>query len=241
MSKMITKSAEISGIELNNDEMSLINKYALEPLTPDEVFAFKIAMCGNEIDRDFEAFPTETLNALSKLFIGKTVLKDHQIKTDNQKARIYATEVVENGGISRTGEKYAQLIAHCYMLKSESNADLISDIRAGIKKEVSVSCAIGSAVCSICGTDNRKTYCKHINGKEYDGKICYFKLLLPQDAYEVSFVAVPAQPDAGVTKSYMDEPYKEEKNITDDNEAIDCGIGIIKAFVFAENQNRKTR
>lgn len=237
MKNMITKSAKISGIELDDGEMSLINKYTLEPLSSDEVFAFKIAICGNEIDRDFEVFPTETLNALAKLFVGKTVLKDHQIKTDNQKARIYATEVVEDGGISSTGEKYAQLIAHCYMLKNESNADLISDIRAGIKKEVSVSCVIGSAVCSICGTDNRKAYCKHVNGREYDGKTCYFKLLLPKDAYEVSFVAVPAQPDAGVTKSYMDEPYKEEKNTNDENEAIDCDIGIIEAFVFAENQN----
>lgn len=237
MKNMITKSAKISGIELDDGEMSLINKYTLEPLSSDEVFAFKIAICGNEIDRDFEVFPTETLKALAKLFVGKTVLKDHQIKTDNQKARIYATEVVEDGGISSTGEKYAQLIAHCYMLKNESNADLIADIRAGIKKEVSVSCVIGSAVCSICGTDNREVYCKHVNGREYDGKICYFKLLLPKDAYEVSFVAVPAQPDAGVTKSYMDEPYKEEKNTTDENEAIDCDIGIIEAFVFAENQN----
>lgn len=237
MKNMITKSAKISGIELDDGEMSLINKYTLEPLSSDEVFAFKIAICGNEIDRDFEVFPTETLKALAKLFVGKTVLKDHQIKTDNQKARIYATEVVEDGGISSTGEKYAQLIAHCYMLKNESNADLIADIRAGIKKEVSVSCVIGSAVCSICGTDNREVYCKHVNGREYDGKTCYFKLLLPKDAYEVSFVAVPAQPDAGVTKSYMDEPYKEEKNTTDENEAIDCDIGIIEAFVFAENQN----
>ena len=237
MKNMITKSAKISGIELDDGEMSLINKYTLEPLSSDEVFAFKIAICGNEIDRDFEVFPTETLNVLAKLFVGKTVLKDHQIKTDNQKARIYATEVVEDGGISSTGEKYAQLIAHCYMLKNESNADLISDIRAGIKKEVSVSCVIGSAVCSICGTDNRKAYCKHVNGREYDGKTCYFKLLLPKDAYEVSFVAVPAQPDAGVTKPYMDEPYKEEKNTTDENEVIDCDIGIIEAFVFAENQN----
>lgn len=237
MKNLITKSAKISGIELNTDEMTLINKYALEPLLPDEVFAFKIAICGNEIDRDFEVFPTETLNALSKLFVGKTVLKDHQFKTDNQKARIYATEVVENVTLASTGEKYAQLIARCYMLKNESNTDLISDIRAGIKREVSVSCVMGSAVCSICGTDNRKAYCKHINGREYDGKICYFKLLSPRDAYEVSFVAVPAQPDAGVTKSYMDEPYEENKNNIPDNEAIDCGIGIINSFVFAENQN----
>lgn len=240
MDNLITKAAKISGLELNEAEMSLINKYALEPLTREEVFAFKIAICGNEIDRDKEVFPTEALNALAKLFVGKTVLKDHQFKTDNQKARIYATEVVENGKLSKTGEKYAQLIAHCYMLKSESNAELISDIRAGIKKEVSVSCLMGSAVCSICGIDNRKAYCKHLGGREYDGEMCYFKLLSPIDAYEVSFVAVPAQPDAGVTKSYMGEPYKGEEESTDNNEVVDYDIGIIKSFVFTENQKNES-
>lgn len=240
MDKLITKAAKISGLELNETEMSLINKYALEPLTREEVFAFKIAICGNEIDRDSEVFPIEALYELAKLFVGKTVLKDHQFKTDNQKARIYATEVVENGAQSSTGEKYAQLVAHCYMLKSESNADLISDIRAGIKKEVSVSCQMGSVICSICGVDNRKAYCKHLGGREYDGKMCYFKLLSPTDAYEVSFVAVPAQPDAGVTKSYMGEPYKGEENNTDNNEAVDYDIEVIKSFVFTENQKNES-
>ena len=47
MDKLITKAAKISGLELNETEMSLINKYALEPLTREEVFAFKIAICGN--------------------------------------------------------------------------------------------------------------------------------------------------------------------------------------------------
>ena len=35
---------------------------------------------------------------------------------------------------------------------------------------------------------------------DYDGKTCHFVLSDPQDAYEWSFVAVPAQRDAGVIK-----------------------------------------
>ena len=34
-----------------------------------QVFAFKIAMCDNEVDRDFEVFPTETLEKLAELFV----------------------------------------------------------------------------------------------------------------------------------------------------------------------------
>lgn len=51
-----------------------------------------------------------------------------------------------------------------------------------------------------------KNYCSHYWGKEYDTvngkKTCYFTLDGAKEAYEVSFVAVPAQPRAGTTKNY---------------------------------------
>ena len=39
----------------------------------------------------------------------------------------------------------------------------------------------------------------------YGGKLCYFTLKAPTDAYEWSFVAVPAQRKAGVMKSFIYE------------------------------------
>ena len=42
-------------------------------------------------------------------------------------------------------------MAEAYVLRTERNADLIADIEGGIKKEVSVGCAMGQARCSICG------------------------------------------------------------------------------------------
>ena len=53
-----------------------------------------------------------------------------------------------------------------------------------------------------CGKDGRTEPCAHIKGREYGGKLCHRILCDPTDAYEWSFVAVPAQPAAGVTKSY---------------------------------------
>ena len=41
-------------------------------------------------------------------------------------------------------------------------------------------------------------------GETYDGKLCCGVLSNPVDAYEFSFVAVPAQPGAGVTKGAED-------------------------------------
>ena len=51
-------------------------------------------------------------------------------------------------------------------------------------------------MCSICGQSG----CGHQRGRRYDGKLCYFTLQAPTDAYEWSFVAVPAQRKAGIIK-----------------------------------------
>ena len=236
--EIIAKSAKVSGLTVDETELALINKHTIEPLTADQVFAFKIAMCDNEVDRDFEVFPTETLEKLAELFVGKTMIKDHRSTADNQCARIYHTEVTNGEGQTKNGEQYARLIARCYMVRTDSNADLIKEIQAGIKKEVSVSCAIGSCICSICGTDNRQAWCKHLNGREYDGAICYFKLLSPKDAYEVSFVAVPAQPAAGVTKSYLQSTANKDTENTE-KDLIDSELGFIGSFIFTENERMK--
>ena len=200
---VLNKSAQVSNLEISDSDMNKINKYTLEKLTKDEVFVFKVAMCDNEIDRDFEVFTIKALNDMAKLFVGKTVIKDHTARADNQVARIYATEVVaDTTKTTQRGEVYTQLVAHCYMLKTESNKDIIAEIKGGIKKEVSVGFRSEKAVCSICGTDNRKTWCDHYNGKKYEGKLCYFTMEDVTDTYELSFVAVPAQPKAGTVKNY---------------------------------------
>lgn len=211
MENRIIKEAKASGLKLDDKQLELINKLSIKPLTADEVYVFKVAMCDNEIDRDFEVFPTASLKTLAKLFKGKTVITNHAPAAQNQIARIYDTEVIETDKTASTGEKYAQLIAYCYMLRTDSNKDLIAEIDAGIKKEVSVGCSISSVICSICGKDRRKEYCEHWWGKEYDGKVAYFRLEKPTDAYELSFVAIPAQQNAGVIKSYgVDKPQEKQ-------------------------------
>lgn len=212
-SAMHFKSAQISGMEISPNDMAQINRYALSPLSPEDVFAFKVSMAGNEIDRDFEVFPRHTLSKLASLFVGKTVVKDHDHRSDNQIARIYATDLVESQPtqMTKAGEVFTELIAKCYMVKTSTNADLIAEIRAGIRKEVSLGCHIGKAICSICETDNVKTYCVHFPGKQYEGETCYFSLEQPRDAYELSFVAIPAQQHAGTVKSYGEKPCRQEE------------------------------
>lgn len=54
----------------------------------------------------------------------------------------------------------------------------------------------------------RKRECDHSRGKRYSGRLCFAELSEPTDAYEWSFVAVPAQRGAGVTKSFDNEKYQ---------------------------------
>lgn len=213
---MIEKAAHLEPQEVTEAELKVINKYALEPLTADQVFTFKAVLCDNELDRTFERFNLKALQDLKKLFLGKTVIKDHRRTADNQVARIYSTELVQSEKATQSGELYTQLVAHCYMVKTAGNADLIAEIKGGIKKEGSVGCAVTSSICSICGTDNAKTYCPHWPGRSYGkeggNQVCTFTLSGARDAYEFSLVAVPAQRAAGVSKSYTGETVYEGKS-----------------------------
>lgn len=207
------------------------------------MFTFKLVMGDNEVDdRNFEPFNLNALKDLQKLYIGKTMIKDHHRTADNQIARVYDTELVQDGSkLTKAGEIYTKLIAKCYMLKTEKNADLIAEIKAGIKKEVSTSCKAKHAYCSICGEDNMKHYCSHYWGREYEtvnGKqICYFTLDGAKEAYEVSFVAVPAQPRAGTTKNYGGtEPKAQENKLNNKEAEIKLKFDEIASFLFIENK-----
>ena len=173
-------------------QLEAINAQAKAQLTQEQVYVFSLRLCDDQVDRDFERFDTAALGTLAKLFIGKTGVVDHKWSADKQIARIFETQVVKEAGIS-------YIKAWAYIRRGGSNDDVIADIEAGIKKEVSVGCAMGMAVCSVCGSEYGT--CGHMKGEAYDGQVCCAILKEPMDAYEFSFVAVPAQREAGVLKA----------------------------------------
>lgn len=200
--RIIKESQGGEGAELAPGDLELIGRLARKPLEAQEVYTFSVRLCDNEVDRDFERFTPETLEELAAMFVGKSGIFDHQWSARGQAARIYKTEVVhEPGRTTRAGDSYCWLKGCAYMMRTDSSRDLIAEIEGGIKKEVSVGCAVERAVCSICGADSRKEGCGHVKGKEYDGQLCYVELEGASDAYEFSFVAVPAQRNAGVVKT----------------------------------------
>ena len=173
-------------------QLEAINAQAKGKLTAEQVYVFSLRLCDDQVDRDFERFDAAALPGLAKLFIGKTGIVDHRWSSENQVARIFETQVVKEDGVS-------YIKAWAYIRRGSHTDEIIADIEAGIKKEVSVGCAMGRSVCSVCGGDYGT--CGHQKGESYDGAVCCAILCEPMDAYEFSFVAVPAQRSAGVMKA----------------------------------------
>ena len=189
----IKKAAEAIGTAVATpSQMEAINAQAKATLRSEDVYVFSVRLCDDQVDRDLERFDTAALPALAKMFVGKTGIADHQWSSRNQVARIFQTQVVCEDGVS-------YIKAWAYIRRGGQAEEIIADIEAGIKKEVSVGCAMGRAVCSICGSDYGT--CGHRKGEHYDGQLCCVILKEPMDAYEFSFVAVPAQSASGVVKA----------------------------------------
>ena len=190
----IIKSARMEKQAVSESELVLINRQTLRTLTADEVYTFRLAACNNQVDRDHERFTDAALDGLAPLFVGRPVLLDHLWSAGQQTARVYASSVESAGDVR-------QLVLRCYMPRMEETAGTISAIETGILRECSVGCVVERVLCSICGADQTKTCCQHCPGREYDGRLCVMELDGAEDAYEVSLVAVPSQPGAGIIKS----------------------------------------
>lgn len=197
----ISKDARVLAVgEPGEDELERINVLTRRALGADEVYTFALRLCDNDIDRDFERFDDGTLEQLAPMFVGASGVFDHQWSARGQTARIYRAEVVdEPEEATRDGRAYRWIKGWAYLMRTTENAPLIAEIDGGIKREVSVGCAVEQALCSVCGEPVER--CPHEKGEEYGGQLCCGVLTGARDVYEWSFVAVPAQRRAGVIKS----------------------------------------
>lgn len=189
----IQKGSQVAGSGLATaQQMEAINTLTRATLTAEQVYVFSLRLCDDQLDRDMERFDTNALPVLAKMFLGKTGVVDHHWSTDAQVARIFQTQVEKEENVS-------YIKAWAYIRRGGKAEEVIADIEAGIKKEVSVGCAMGRAVCSVCGGEYGS--CGHRKGELYEAEQCHVILTDSTDAYEFSFVAVPAQPAAGVIKA----------------------------------------
>ena len=137
--------------EISQEDLALVNGLAKSDLAPEQIYTFAVRLCDNEVDRDWERFDLPALEVLAGLFVGKSGIFDHNWSAGGQTARIYRTELCQEEGATAAGDTCWYLKGYAYMLRSEKNSDLIREIEAGIKKEVSIGCGVSRRVCSVCG------------------------------------------------------------------------------------------
>ena len=226
-------------IGITEEVMEKINGYAVGELKSEQVYCFSVLLCDNDVDRDYESFSDEALDRLAVMFRGRTGIFDHDHRSRGQTARIYDTEVRSYPDRkTMDGRAYRALMGFAYMVRTEDNKSLIAEIEGGIKKEVSVGCSVAKRICSVCGADGAKGGCNHIKGRSYGGKLCYVELDEPLDAYEWSFVAVPAQRAAGVTKVYGEREVNaeiERLRVAQERFCEDLRGDIIRLGCFVKN------
>ena len=188
----VTKAAgvELSGAP-SEEQLEKINRLTKTKVTAEDVYVFSVRLCDDQVDRDDERFSEACIRELAALFVGKTGIMDHAWSAEKQVARIFDTEVLTQNGVT-------MLKGWAYMLRGAETDGLIRQIEGGIKKEVSIGCAVRRKMCSICGEEYGA--CGHVKGETYGTERCAAVLCEAVDAYEFSFVAVPAQPRAGVLK-----------------------------------------
>lgn len=207
ITKSIDKNVFIMGAP-DERAFDLIKKLApSDDLKTEDLFVYRVVLCDNRVDRDLEMFSHSALVDGASKFNGVIGIEDHTNSVKYNHSRIYDTEIVVYPDEKNDfGEPYECLVAYAYTLNNDKNKQLIDEIKSGIKKEVSIGFSSSNRVCSICGCSNYS--CDHIRGKEYapegsdEQKLCVGIINSIDDAYEWSFVSVPAQRGAGVTKSF---------------------------------------
>lgn len=197
------KSLVNNNIDINSD-IDLINEHTIQPLNADDVYVFPVEICDNEVDRVGDKMSDEFLQAVADNISGLTGLKDHDWSSDNQMARLYDAELVEDERKkNRLGENRKYVLGKAYTLSKYK--DYIEKINAGLLKESSLSFKSVNDKCSICGCEMIKDvndigHCEngHIAGEIYDGVLCYNDINTLDDLMEWSLVAVPCQKGAGI-------------------------------------------
>ena len=60
-----------NNFELTDEMMEKVNQFTRRGLSKDEIYAFPVLLCDNEVDRDNERFSIAALHKMAELFIGK--------------------------------------------------------------------------------------------------------------------------------------------------------------------------
>jgi hypothetical protein len=197
-SKVFGSKGSGIGAAVTTDMLAKINRYALTPLTTDQVFVRKFLMAHNCIDRDNECFPNDMLDQFAATMPGKSLLIGHN-RRDLPCGKYFdaSTEVMSCEQFKAltdaepnmpTGVTDCKVMwAWAYLVKTSSNEELTQQIDGGVCD----FCSIGFAAADLQAIRETPT-----------GPVKYWQYVSPGEALEGSLVWLGAQPGAAAQKAF---------------------------------------
>lgn len=197
-------------------QLARINKVALEDQTEDSgyVFTLQATNIKNKVDRTYERFSDKALGEMAAKAVANTIpfllasdsdYGDHAWKAPNVYGYVIEAEVKEGG-----------LFYSLYVPKNGKTALVLEQIFSGLVNKLSVGFSMDpkELICDSCRKQIISQDCPHQPGMEDEkGRICTMTINAVKDNYEISAVAVPAQPEAHITRMMSAEP-ADIKNLT---------------------------
>ena len=150
---------EWKGIAVDDEVLAEVNKFALKPLSADEIWVRRMTLAGDAYDRDHERFSPTVLRQFAETLPGKSFLIGHAHDTAPV-GRFFRATVKGN----ESGKR--RLESHIYGLRDGNGIEPYID--AGIYHSVSIGFKAEKLLCDVCGGDMKSGTCPHYPGKTYD-------------------------------------------------------------------------
>lgn len=196
--------------EPDDEHLKLINKFSKRPFKKNEVMSVPIAASNTKKDRGYEHFTRDpALYSFAKMYPGMPGLEDHDWSIKSIVGKIYKADVIGN-----------ELIVHMFIPRRLT--DICEAVLDGLVNRVSVGFAVDPERyrCDSCKKPILSMDCPHIPG-DMDEKGNTVTLTIEDiiDVFELSFVAVPMNADAGV-KDFNEASVKSVKNLLEPEDEL---------------------
>jgi hypothetical protein len=188
-------------------DLALINRFALEPLTAEQVYVRTMRLCNDKYDRSGERFPLGYLNRFRDTLPGKSLLPVHD-KKSLPLGLFFKADVEQDGAVQH-------VVTSFYMVRSAGNEELRAQIDAGVVGHVSIGFRWSDLICDICqrsyyqasrDENGELRWCAHLIGRLYNGVECtatYGGDLRKVEAVEGSLVYLGCQYESEIVKSAL--------------------------------------
>lgn len=164
--------------------LAAVNRFALRPLTREDIAIFTLDLCHNQVDKHFSRFPEEELEKIAAMVPGRPLMERHDLRGALPRGTFFRARV------HREGDRLS-VRPEVYVLRTAANEDFIRSIEGGVYRETSIGFSFARPECSVCGADIRG--CPHTPGEQYDGAVCHYLLREVLEVIEGSVVAAGSQ------------------------------------------------